>query len=158
MDDFSRDLIKYIIIAFAIGAVWNVIAVSYLLHRRKKRGVVFPSGLEGNVKYCVKRVSGFSSKAWYTRLGAANCLTVIVNDTHFAVTTYFPFTALAGTFDLEHLVPLDKIRGVLVKGKRVRVKFEIVGELRQMSLYLHDPGSLMEALQDCGLEVSPDGA
>lgn len=80
--------------------------------------------------------------------GAESCLTVIVNKSHLAVTTFFPFTALAGTFDLEHLVPIENITGLFPKGKMTEVEFyRSDGTHGKLSLRLKDTAGFLKALQ-----------
>lgn len=80
--------------------------------------------------------------------GASNCLTVIVTKSHLAVTTFFPFTALAGTYDLEHVIPVSDITTLTPKGKTIEVEFQRMdGTPGKLSLRLRDPAGFLRALE-----------
>jgi len=145
MKDFDKLVIGY----FIFGIVWNVIAISFLLWRRSKRGLKLPNLTDPDVSFVERSASGSSHKYWYTRiLAASNCLTIIVNDSHLAVTTFFPYAAFAGIFDLEHLIPKSKITSIELKGKRVEIEFlQDDQSTGKVSLYLRDTSSFLQTLR-----------
>ena len=85
-----------------------------------------------------------------TRLGgSSNCLTVIVTRSRFAVTSFFPFTALSGIYDLEHLVPLSEIAGIVPQGKVTEVEFPRSDRTCcRLSLRLRDTAGFLSAVQN----------
>jgi hypothetical protein len=57
--------------------------------------------------------SGCSTKNLLTRFGGAhNCLRLVVTRELLWVTGWFPFSLLTGFYDLEHLIPLNRIVSV----------------------------------------------
>lgn len=73
-------------------------------------------------------VSGHSRKNILTRLGGArNCLRLVVTKDVLQVTSSFPFSIFTRFYDLEHVVPRDRIRSVRrsgVLGMSVIVTFQ----------------------------------
>lgn len=134
---------------FALALIWNVVALAFMLWRRKRRGLVLPKVGDADVVFSERFASGSSDKTWMTRMGgASNCLTVVVTRTHLAITTFFPFTALAGSFDLEHLIPLSDITNVGPKGRVTKVKFRCNdGGRRKVTLRMRNPGEFLRALK-----------
>lgn len=132
----------------ALVLFWNVVAVFILLWKRRKRGLVLPKVTDQDVVFFEKFASGSSHKSWMTRLGgASNCLTVIVTKSHLAVTTFFPLTAFAGLYDLEHLVPISDITGLTHRGRSTEVEFQLSDGTRgKFSLRLRRTEDFLKAL------------
>lgn len=108
-----------------ISVVWCVFGIIFLLWRRKLRALVLPGVNDNDVVFAERFASGASHKSWMTRMGgAANCLTVIVTESHLVTTTFFPFTAFAGFYDLEHLIPILDITGLSSDSKITEVEFK----------------------------------
>ena len=120
-----------------------------MLWRRKQRGLVLPKVGDPDVMFSERFASGSSNKSWMTRLGgASNCLTVIVTKAHLAITTFFPFTAFAGTYDLEHLVPISDITAIVPKGRVTEVEFQRSdGTYRKVFLRLRNTDGFLRALR-----------
>ena len=113
----------HLVIIFAV--VWNILGIGFLIWKRKRRGIVFPKLTDSTVKFSERFASGSSNKSWKTRLGgASNCLTVMVTESHFVVTTFFPFTAFVEIYDLEHLIPLSQITDVSPKGGVTKINLQ----------------------------------
>ena len=54
--------------------------------------------------------SGFSQKNLFTKFGGArSCLRLFVTDRYLWVTSWPPFALLASLYDLEHIIPLERI-------------------------------------------------
>jgi hypothetical protein len=54
--------------------------------------------------------SGCSTKNLFTRFGGAhNCLRLVITREILWVTGWFPFSLLTGFYDLEHVIPLNRI-------------------------------------------------
>jgi hypothetical protein len=57
--------------------------------------------------------SGHSQKNLFTRLGGArNCLRLVVTRDVLWVTSWFPFSLFTAFYDLEHVIPRDRITAV----------------------------------------------
>ncbi len=140
LDDY---FVEFVIFAL----IWNVLGIGFLLWRRKNRGLVLPKVTDPEVIFYERTASGNSHKNWLTRIaGASNCLTLIVTDSHLVLTTFFPFTAFAGVFDLEHLIPLERLASVNAKGKTVKIEFSLGSEKRRISLLLGESERFLAAL------------
>lgn len=137
----------FLLIAFAVA--WNVAGVGFMLWKRKGKGLVFPKPTDPGVVYSERFASGSSHKSWRTRLGGANnCLTVIVTDSHLAITTFFPFTAFLDMYDLEHLIPLPEITDLSPRGKVIDVAFRRSdGTPGKVTLRLRNTAGFLHALR-----------
>lgn len=131
-----------------VGWTWACTSIGLMMWRRRQRGLVFPKADDPAVVFCEKFASGASHKSWVTRLGgASNCLTILVADSHLAVTTFFPFTAFAAIYDLEHLIPLSDLTDVTVKRSTVEVEFENAeGGRRRITLRLRNRAQFLKVL------------
>jgi|GEM_PF-870904 len=149
MDKFNPFLFDSHLSFFTIIFVWCVVCFGFLLWRRKRRGLVLPKITDSNAVFTERFASGASDKSWLTRLGgASNCLTVIVNQSHVAITTFFPFTAFAGIYDLEHLIPISNITGLFPKGKFIEVEFKKNDGTRcKLFLRLRNDADFIQALE-----------
>lgn len=160
MEALHKIVLDNFLLLFAIGLLWNVVGIGFMLWKRKKRGLVFPKPSDAEVVFAERFASGSSNKSWITRFGgASNCLTVIVTNTHVAITTFFPFTALAGFYDLEHLIPVSDITDIEPKGKVTEIEFKVGDRInRKLSLRLTDTTGFMRALerQTKGRQVAGD--
>lgn len=149
METLNKLIFDNFFLLFALALIWNVAAVAFMLWKRKRRGLALPKAGDSDVVFSERFSSGSSDKSWMTRLGgASNCLTVIVTKSHLAITTFFPFTAFAGIYDLEHLVPLSAIRSVTPKGRATEVVFQRNdGDRRKVTLRMRDSTGLLQALK-----------
>jgi len=115
VDAFLRDNFQ---LFFVFAVVWCGSWMAYLLWRRSRRGPRFPRLEEVELLFQEKSASGNSHKSFITRLGGAhNCLRIVVTREEVWVTTYFPFTAFVGFYDLEHRIRRDAITDVQRNGK-----------------------------------------
>ena len=149
MDALLKLLFDNLFLLFALALIWNAVGVAFMLWRRERRGLVLPKLGDTNVVFSERYASGSSDKSWMTRLGgASNCLTVIVTRTHLAITTFFPFTAFAGIYDWEHLVPLSDITSLATKGRVTEVEFRRNdGGRRKVTLRMRNATGFLQALK-----------
>lgn len=93
--------------------------------------------------------SGNSHKTFLTRLaGASRCLTVIVTGSELAITTFFPFTVFAGFYDLEHVIPRNRIIRIEERGAIVDIEFfDPAGSSAKFTLRLGRTGEFLRALR-----------
>lgn len=149
MESINKFISENLFLFFAFAFVWTVSVFGLMLWRRKQRGLILPKASDSGVVFVERFASGSSHKSWMTRMGgASNCLTIIVTRSQLGVTTFFPFTAFAGTYDLEHVVPVSDITALNPKGKVVEIEFQkIDGTLRKLSLRLRDPEGFLRALE-----------
>jgi len=111
MDTVHKLIFDNFAIFFAFCALWTIGGFAWMLWRRKKRNL-FPDEAK-DVVYEERTASGRSHKNWYSKLGGAqNCLRLVITKTELWITPIFPFSALAGTFDLDHRIPLEKISSI----------------------------------------------
>ena len=136
---------------FFFAVVWVVGWFAWLTWRRRKRGL-FPTGTPEDVVYEEKTASGRSHKNWYCRIGGAqNCLRIVVTKSELWVTPIFPFSALAGIFDLDHRVMLDKIQSVSQKSgigrNSILITFlDAAMEVKTIELTPRDSDTFLHAL------------
>ncbi len=136
---------------FVAIARWNIIAISFLLWRRKKRGLVLPNPDDPDVLYSEKSASVTSYKNIFTRFGgASNCMILMVTRTHLAIASYFPFSAFFGFSDLEHLIPSKNINAVSQKWWRLTIEFRVPTGTRTIDVWSWKRGQLLKALADSG--------
>jgi hypothetical protein len=149
MDAILKLVFDNFFLLFAFALFWNVVGVAFMLWKRKRRGLVLPKVSDPDVVFSERFASGSSHKSWMTRLGgASNCLTVVVTRSQLAITTFFPFTAFAGTYDLEHLIPISDITNLTPKGRITELEFQKSdGTRRKLSLRLRDTAGFLRALQ-----------
>lgn len=148
METLHRLVFENFFLLIGIAIAWNIIVFGFMLWKRNQRGLIMPKTTDPDVVFAERFASGSSHKSWMTRLGgASNCLTVIVTHSHLAITTFFPFTAMAGYCDLEHLVPISNLTGVVQKGRMIEIEFKLGdGTHRKLSLRLHDNSGFLRAL------------
>lgn len=112
------------VLLFAFALIWTVVCVAIMLWRRSSRGPDFPSVDSVNVMFRERFASGASHRSIVTRLGGAqNCLTIILTEDELWITTFFPFTAFVGFYDLEHRIPIGCITELQRDGKKFTIDF-----------------------------------
>jgi hypothetical protein len=122
--------------------------IGVLLLRRHYRGPKFPPQNTVNVVFKERLASGSSHRNLIIRFGGASrCLTIVVTTEELWVTTFFPFTAIAGTYDLEHRIPLKDLTSVVPAGRRVTVGFRRPnGKPGELGLYVRNPEEFIRRL------------
>lgn len=130
-----------------------VATLAWRFYRRHKRGIVFPPLESVRHVFHEGMASGSSHKNWWTRLGGArNCLRVTVTDTEVWIRSFFPFSLLAGDFDLEHRIPLSSISSAELSNSAFR-RFVLLdfnfadGSNRRIQLFLRDPDAFLSSLK-----------
>ena len=95
-------------VIFAVTAVWTIGVFAWMSWRRNKRNLFAEEA--NNVLFEERTASGRSHKNWYTKLGgASHCLRLVITHDELWITTLFPFSALAGIFDMDHRISIDRI-------------------------------------------------
>ena len=137
---------------FLFCFVWAVVAFGFLYFRHKRTGIVFPQVPPGSIRFEERAASGCSYKTAFTKLGGArNCLQITVTDTEVWIRTFFPFSALAQQFDLEHRIPRASITSVQPK-QSAFVRAILLdyrddrGQTHRLSLALKKPDDFLSAL------------
>ncbi len=91
----------------------GVLVLGYLVFvylRTRSRKPVIPSN---DILYQERFASGRSLKSLWTRMGSANgCLRLVVTRDLLWVTTWFPFTVIAPIWDLEQVIPRNRISSI----------------------------------------------
>jgi hypothetical protein len=97
--------------------------------------------------------TGHSKKNFITSIGGAgNCLRIVLTREYLWTTVNMPFgRQLASRYDLEHLVPLDRLQNIADTespwGQRIEVSFtDSSGQPHTLSLMPDDLGGLKRAL------------
>ena len=148
---------------FFLGAfVWTFFGFGVIWLQSRKLRPIMPKSDDPDVVFFEKGASGKSHKKGTGFGGASNCLTVIVTREKLAITTYFPFTIIAHKFDMEHLVPLEKV-GVLSYKKRKLLGDKLLLEIpageeerREYTLQLKNSDEFVEALRAGSAFVGSD--
>ena len=95
---------------FWVQVVPMVLLLGYMLQRYLLGLATRPEFNKQDVVYQEYFASGSSYKNFLTKLGGANnCLRLVVTNKVLWITSWFPFSLLAALYDLEHVVPLNKI-------------------------------------------------
>jgi len=96
--------------------------------------------------------SGYSTKNILTRLGGARgVLRLVVTKDVLWVTSWFPFSLIAAFYDLEHVIPLERImsaevkEGIIVRGIQVSCA-DAYGKLHSLKLVPRDEAGFLKAL------------
>lgn len=124
MQPFFRFIENNTSAIFLCVIVWNVIGLAFLLWRRSRKSQNFPPLSNVTIVFRERFASGTSHSSWFTRFGgASNCLSVVVTDSELWITTFFPFKAIAGIYDLEHRVLTQSLTNVSRNGNLVSIDF-----------------------------------
>ena len=111
MDNIQKVIFDNFNLLFILALVWTIIVFSWMFWRRIKRNL-FPKEAK-NILYQERTASGRSHKNWLTKMGGArNCLRLVITDDELWITPLFPFSALAGVFDMDHRISREKIIAV----------------------------------------------
>ncbi|MBK1791006.1 hypothetical protein [Persicirhabdus sediminis] len=135
-------------LCFGLITLWYVVCFSYLVWKRKKKGLTFPNPTDEGVVFSEFKASGSSHKTIFTRLGGASrCLTVLVTENVLAITTPFPFNLLNEKFDLDHIVPLKNIVSVEQRGNATHLKYtHDDGSSSNLTILLQNPKQFIKSL------------
>jgi hypothetical protein len=92
--------------------------------------------------------SGNSRKNLLTQIGGArNCLRLVVTKDLVWVTTWFPFSMVAPFYDLEHVIPRNKISEIETSSGKVLLTYiDESGALRSLNLLPRNTNDFLAAL------------
>jgi len=106
------------LVIWGISFVPSAIFMVYIVRRHVEVRRTFPAIAKADIVYQENFASGASQKNWITKIGGArNCLRLIVTKDLLWVTARFPFGIFATAYDLQHVIPLDRIS--LVQNERL---------------------------------------
>jgi hypothetical protein len=151
MQQFETFMRQHFSALFIIACLWMLVNLAWRFYRQ--RGIVVPPLKSVHYTFHEGMASGRSHKNWWTRLGGArNCLRVTVTDSEVWIRPFFPFSLLAGDFDLAHHIPRSSILGAELSNssflRSVLLDFRLAdGNQRRMQLYLGDPNAFLAALK-----------
>lgn len=143
----------------AAAGLWAGVAFLWLLlsvvHRRW-RGKPMLARRAADARYVDRWASARCGTGLLARLGTArNCMHVQVTATQLRLHPHFPFTLgfMPEVYDLDHDVPLDRIRSATILGghavQAVEVTYEAGGSApRVMQLLLRRAEAFVEALHE----------
>lgn len=104
----NHEIIVLGISALPAAVLFGYIVVRYVAALRNR-----PSISKEEILYQEFFASGASQKNILTRLGGANnCLRLLVTRDLLWVTSWFPFSVFAATYDLVHVIPLRSISSI----------------------------------------------
>lgn len=108
--------------------------------------------------------SGHSQKNLLTRFGGArNCLRLVVTRDVLWITSWFPFSMIAAFYDLEHVIPRDRILSIRRTGVFLFPAIEVTfitsdGEKRGLKLWPWRRNAFLRSLGGETPSVEPSPA
>jgi hypothetical protein len=142
--------------SFALVVGWLALAIgASILYRRSQDLPLFPR-VPASAQFVEWFASGWSLRNLWTRMGSAsNCLLVTVTADKLIVRPWFPFNMmfLPELFDLEHMIPRNKIISVepaiYFLAKIVKVTFINKHDKQQtIALYVRKRDAFIHALMN----------
>jgi hypothetical protein len=148
MNAINAFLRQHFCVMAAFALVWNVCIFGYMSWRRAKQGRKFPPLSQVRVLFREQFASGYSHKSWITRFGgASNCLTITVTEDELWIGTFFPFSILLNTYDLEHRIHYSQIVLVEQQKQRITIDFKVDdSEVRRLTLVSRKADELRSVL------------
>jgi hypothetical protein len=99
-----------------LGALPALFMFAYIIAKFIAALTHRPRILKSEIKYQEWFASGCSKKNIVTQLGGGrNCVRLVVTQDLLWVTTWFPFLILAPAYDMEHVIPLQRITNIATK-------------------------------------------
>ena len=141
-----QELLNYQSYFFTFGILWMI---GFMYWGKKRVDSIF-QGVEKNKQiFREKRVSGYSKKSTFTRIGGArNALDVIVTDTELCVKGIFlPFSVIGLFYDLTLRIKLDEIVEVSSDGKTVEIEFTNNKGTRGIVLNMNNSDQFVHAVK-----------
>lgn len=142
------------LLLFLFAFVLVVTSMAWRIAKHRRKGIKFPRLGEDMVRYHEDFASGYSERHRYGFLkgGASRCLRVTVTEDEIWMRTFFPFTAFALDFDLEHRVPKSSVIALAevpeAFNPAIELKFkDSAGDLHCIRLHLKQPSKFMQAVQ-----------
>lgn len=152
MEQLFRFVHEHFGTLFIVCIVWVSISFAWLFFKHRKHGISFPTLEAEQIRFDETRVSGFSDKSLFSRLGGArHCLLVTVTGGEVWIRSFFPFNLLKAS-DLEHRISRSSITSARIAesfvGRRVILDFRLSnGNLRRLFLVLRNPEGFLAALK-----------
>ena len=104
---------KFSIVYFWLSLILFVLMCAYLIYKYVLALENRPRFQKNDILFQEWFASGRSLKNIFTRLGGAHaCLRLVVTKDWLWVTSWFPFSLLTAFYDLEHLIPLNRITNI----------------------------------------------
>lgn len=118
----SQNIPFYFFAFFVFLVVW---VLGFMYWGKKRVDLIFQGMETSKEVFREKRVSGFSTKSFITRIGGArNSLDVIVTDTDLCVKgTFLPFSVIGLFYDLTLRIKLSDIIEITPKSNKVELAF-----------------------------------
>ena len=153
MQQFETFMHQHFGALFIAAVLWTFAILAWRFYRQRQRGIAFPSLESVHHTFHEGMASGSSHKSWWTRFGGArNCLRVTVTDSEVWIRPFFPFSLLAGAFDLQHRIPRSSISAAELSSssllRSVLLDFRLAdGSQRRVQLHFRDPNAFLAALK-----------
>src|SRR5262245_66050154 len=98
---------------YCISSFLFVLMCAYIIYKYVLAAQNRPRIQKNDILYQEWFASGCSTKNILTQLGGGNrCVRLVITKDLLWVTSWFPFSLLAPSYDLEHVIPLDRITEV----------------------------------------------
>lgn len=133
--------------------LWASMAISipagaYLIYKYVNAVRGRPEIREGEILFEERFASGHSTKNILYKLGgASNCLRLVVTRELLWITSWFPFSLITPFYDLEHVIPRNRITSV--ESDRRAIVLTYVGRAgvtHTLRLFPKDRGGFLRAL------------
>ena len=133
---------------FALG--WAILSFSYLAYKRSKKPDLF-SGTDSQVVIYKERFASASILDSKPKGNASNCLTIVVTQTEFWVTSFFPFNLILDKLGLELRIKRSNISSIEMEkrffGKSFLITFvNTNGKTNRIRLFSKNFAKFAEAI------------
>ena len=155
---------KLSILYYWLSSILFVLMCAYLIYKYVLAVQNRPRFQKNDILYQEWFASGSSMKNILTQLGGArSCLRLVVTKDWLWVTSWFPFSLIAPFYDLEHVIPLNRIINIEPKqrfGRRVvRLTYaDTNGEPHSLRLVPKDGEGFLRVIGDNKRGAKPNNS
>jgi hypothetical protein len=155
---------KLYTIYYWLSSILFVLMMAYLIYKYVQAVENRPRIQKDDILYQEWFASGNSMKNILSQLGGArSCLRLVVTKDLLWVTSWFPFSLIAPFYDLEHVIPLNRIIRVESKerflGREVRLTYaDTNGDTHSLRLIPKDEEVFLRAIADKNRGAKPDNS
>ena len=145
---------KLYTIYYWLSSILFVLMMTYLIYKYVLAVQNRPRIQKTDILYQEWFASGSSMKNILTQLGGARgCLRIIVTKDLLWVTSWFPFSLITPFYDMEHVIPLNRIINIESRerflGKEIRLTYaDTNGDTHSLKLIPKDEEGFLRAVAD----------